>query len=301
VGQPLDSWLVAIGAPGWKNTPEETPKTEESKRSAEPSFLELQKEKQVLAQQLDDEIAQRSRAEKAREEAEKEIKAVEEKLAAESQKLKKAVSDYKAAQTAKQEAEVRLKRESGRAKKALEDLEKLGNEKGGTVKELAALKVKLSEETARAKKAEEDAVAAQKKVAEADDALTQIRSEQEKLQEKLKVIETNLRPAMLCFLLYNQTDNPIKFERRSLMRTGEWEEWKKAEIPKNGRGRFQSPAGAISIQVRFETGGARKVVDIDGQVFRGRGRNPSYQDIDCWYGFEETGAGLALKRIPRKQ
>jgi serine/threonine-protein kinase len=322
VGEPIGSLLASMGAPGWKTDGEAKSEPKEAEKPSDAGFLELQKEKEVLARKLDDKEAQLSKAVKDREDAEKDRKSAEERFIAESEKLKKAQGDYKAAEKAKKDAEGKLAAAVARAEKAEGTLGTLDKDKGGIAKELSALKMKLKDADdalqtarkekdaavtqranaeARVKKAEEEATTAKTKATEAGEALTKAQSDNEQLTEKMKLIEVTLRPSMLCFVLYNETDSAITFERRSLKRTGQWSEWKKAEIQSNTRGRFQSEAGAVAVQVRYEAGGAPKVANVDGQVFRGGGRNPTSADIDCWYGFKGVGAKLALKRIPRKQ
>jgi serine/threonine protein kinase len=328
VGTPIGALLDAVGAPGWgKREPYEKLNAKEPDKQLEASLAEVRKEKELLAQKLDETETQRDKAMKEREDAEKDRKAAE-------ARLNKAQQDFESAKKDKTAAEGKLAAAMERVKNAEGDRSILSKDKGGIAKELDALKMSLkkaedslAEESARAKKAEDGFKAAEKaknlaakQLADAEAKLTETskradaadkdataakmkekeaRAEADRLQAKLKVIDDTLRPSMICFILYNQTDAAISFEIRSLLRTGEWQEWKKKKIPTKKIAIYQSAGGAVAIQGRYETENGTKVVDLDGQVFRGK-RDPKTGDIDCWYEFKKSGSDLILQRMPRK-
>ncbi len=326
VGSPLDSLLKALPAPGWNKNDGDKPMVTETEKPADPRLLELEREKALLAQKLDAAVAQLAKAEDARSEADKDKKTAEDRLAAGAETLKKVEADYKSAVKARTDAELRLAAAKERLKKAEVNLSKLDSNKGGVAKELDTLradlkkaredvrtaaqkakeaaareladaKEKLAAESAKAKKAADDLQTAKE---EKDADAKRLAA----VQERLKRIDETLKQTMVCFVLYNRTDAAVSFEIRYLSRTGEWTEWKMSRVPPfaetKKRARYQSAGGAIAIQLRYETENGSKVVDLDGQVFRGK-RDPTASDIDSWYTFEKSGADIALKRIPRSK
>jgi serine/threonine protein kinase len=328
VGSPLDSLLKSISAPGWNRNDGDRPApaaNQTEKPAADPRLFELEREKALLAQKLDAAVAQLAKSDDARTESEKDKKTAEDRLAAGSEKLKTVEEDYKSAVKAKADAESRLTAAKDQLKKAEDKLSKLDSDKGGIAKELDTLradlkearesartaaqkakeaaakeladaKEKLAAESAKAKKAADDLQTAQM---EKDTAARRLAA----VQERLKLLDDTLKQVMVCFVLYNRTDAAISFEIRYLSRTGDWTEWKKSKVPPfaetNQRARYQSANGAIAIQLRYETDAGSKIMELDGQVFRGK-RNPSAADIDTWYAFVKSGAEIALKRVPRK-
>jgi hypothetical protein len=317
-GQPIAALLEGMGAPGWNTQRPVEPSPPDAEKQPDLNFAGLIKEKELLAQKLEDAEAQRKKAEDEKAEADKDKKAAEEQFRAAEKRAKKAEDDLEKLDTAKGGNVKELNKVRADLKEAKADLQKA---KEKAAEEVAEAKKLVAKESVRANEAADNLKVAKKekddaarRLSEAEEKLaqaekeataskakeTEARAESAKLKEKLKLIDRSSMQTMICFLLYNRTDAAISFERRYLTRTGEWTEWEKSKIKQNYRIRVQSLDGVLAIQVRFDNERGPQTVDIDGQVFRKGKRNPSFEQIDCWYEFKKSGGELKLMRIPRE-